>query len=112
MKPRFYWRKEVKYLNIKEELKKLRETEMSYPIEYFVNDALQVCEYAKEDGYILEDIIIELKNFNNNTEKLHLVYGKYYDENNRIYIQYASIAGYMQCIGHDINMIDKKLSVK
>ena len=37
---------------------------------------------------------------------------KNFYENNRIYIQYASIAGYMQCIGHDINMIDKKLSVK
>ena len=99
-------------MNIKEELRKIRETEMSYQIEYFINDALQVCEYAKENGFILDDIIAELKNLNNNTDELHSVYGKYYDENNRIYGQYTSISGYMQCIGHDIYMIDKKLSVK
>lgn len=98
-------------MNIKEELRKIREIEMSYPIEYFINDALKVCGYAKEDGFILDDIIAELKNLNNNTGKLHSIYGKYYDENNRIRKQYISIAGYMQCIGHDIYMIDKKLSI-
>lgn len=98
-------------MNLKEEMKKLRQIEMSYPIEYFVNDALQVCEYAKEDGFALDDIISELKLFHGDTKKLHIIYGSYYDQNNRIYKQYQSIAGYMQCIGHDIYMIDKKLSI-
>ena len=92
----------MNYLNFKEETKKIREVEMSYPIEYFVNDALKICEYAKEDGFILDDIVAEFHNFYNNTAKLHTVYGNYYDENNRIYEQYTPIAGYMQCIGHDI----------
>lgn len=99
-------------MNLKEEIKKLRETEISYPIEYFINDALQVCEYAKEDGFTLDDIIAELKIFHGDTKNLHIVYGRYYDQNNRICERYKPIAGYMQCIGHDIYMIDKKLSDK
>lgn len=101
-------------MNLKKQIKKLRKIEMSYPIEYFITDALQVCEYAKEDGFTLVDIISELQNlkiFHGDTKKLHIVYRRYYDQNNRIYEQYKSIAGYMRCIGHDIYMIDKKLSI-
>ena len=98
-------------MNLKEELKEIREKEITYPIEYFINDALEVCEYAKEDGFHLDNIVISLNNFRGNTDKLHSEYGSFYDENNRIYNQYKTIAGYLQCIGHDIYMIDKKLDM-
>lgn len=98
-------------MDLKKEMQKIREEEAKYPAEYFVKDALKVCEYSASDGYPLTEIADLLEQFTGNTKELYAAYGKYYGSNNMILPQYRAIAGYMQCIGHDIRMLDTKVAV-
>lgn len=96
-------------MNLKELIQKEKEFEESQPISYFLKEIKETLEYAKEDGFDLQDLSKALRNFNNDISELIRAYNHYY-ENNRIKEEYKSICGYLCCIGKYIRVIESKLS--